>query len=208
MQGNVGGDAADQAVSYGVRERHEDDGHERGDSFPQILPVNFDDRFHHHDADEDERGADGPWRDRCQKRCEKQGEEEVEGNGDCRDARAAALADTRGGFDKRGDRRRPERGADDNGRRIAHERKVLAWEVAFNIHKACEFRHWEERAGRVEDVNVQERDERHPQLACPKLAKAQHSRRLLDFVHAYHVLEVLVWGFSCVRVRKIRHLQW
>ena len=75
MQGNVGGDAADQAVSYGVRERHEDDGDERGDSLPHILPVDFDDRFHHHHPDEDERGADGPWRDRRQERCERRGPE-------------------------------------------------------------------------------------------------------------------------------------
>lgn len=83
----------------------------------------------------------------------------------------------------------------------------MAREVALRVHETGKLGHGEERACRVENVDVEERDERHPQLARAKLTETQHPRRLLDLVDVHHLLEVLVRGVAGGRVGEVRHLQ-
>jgi hypothetical protein len=207
VQGNVGGDAADEPIGDGVCQGHEDDGDERGDGLLEVLPVDLHHGFHHHDADDDECRADRPGGNGSQQRSEEQGEEEVEGDSDGREARAPALPDARRRLDERRHGGRPEQRPGDDRRRVAHEGEVLAREVALGVHEAGKLGHGEQRACRVQDVDVQERDERHPQLARAKLTETQHPRRLLDLVDVHHLLEVLVRRVPGGRVREVGHLQ-
>lgn len=79
---DVRDDADDEAVGDAVGERHHGDGEEGGDGVAHVAPVDFGGGFGHHGADDDERAAGGPGRDRGEDGREEDGDEEAEAGHD------------------------------------------------------------------------------------------------------------------------------
>jgi hypothetical protein len=207
MQRNEGADAADEAVGDGVGEGHDHDGDERRHALAQILPVDLHHGLDHHDAHEHQRRPHGPRRDGRQQRREEEAQEEVARHRERRQPRAPALPDPRRRLNERRHGRTPQQRPRANRRRVAHEREVLPREVPLRVHKPSKLRHRKQRPRRVQNINVQKRYQRHPQLRRIKLAETQHPRRLLNLVHSHHMLEILIRRIPIRRLWKIRHLR-
>ena len=159
--------AGDQAVGDRVCERHDRQSQKRGDRVPDVPPVDVGGDLGHHGADEDERAARGPRRDRREDGREEDGDEEAEARDHGGDARRTALGYARAGLDKGRDRRHAEERADGDAEGVDEVGDCGPFEVlGALVDGAAVARHGVHDASGVEDVDVEKGNQCEAELAA------------------------------------------
>mmetsp|Transcript_13894 Transcript_13894/g.34206 ORF Transcript_13894/g.34206 Transcript_13894/m.34206 type:complete len:392 (+) Transcript_13894:123-1298(+) len=195
-QEDGGRDAADDAVRDRVRERHHKDGEERGHRLAHVVPVHVAAVLHHQAAHQHDGGAGGVGRDGRKDGRQEHGHAKAARHDERGDAGAAALADAHRRLGKHGEGGGAQQRPNHDGNAVHHHGPQLAWPLALLIHEARhrlghDARHGEHGGGGVQEVEVQEGDERHPHVALVQGLEVELAARLLDAGHHRALEEVL-----------------
>ena len=116
-----------------------------------------------------------------------------------------SLSDTTGGLDKDGRGRHAQQGAHRDAERVNQESHRGAFKVARPVvHQVGMTRHTERRAGKVENVNVEERDEGEPDVSIAVIEIDILGRNKLKAVPRCDLLEEIPIGIASLGVREER----
>lgn len=204
------GSIRNETVSNAVAEGNKGHDNERGENIADISPVDLGDLPDHHTTNlvqrlvfvlarprsmrstyQNEGTASCPWRDRSKDGSKEDGNYETKASHHGRQPASATLGDTSTTLDEGRTGRRSEECANGDEGRINAIRNSRSRKVAvLGIHDAAESHHGVQRRRRIDDVDVEEREEREGELGSfGSELPVKHVERLGHRVEGEDLLE-------------------